>query len=237
MWGIVVPTGKGGSVEVRKYACSTYLGRDTHLCSFNSVAEDIVLPLVLDAVRAALSDPDTIAGLEQAVRRRRQRQEGNAADRTNTLRKQADELAVKVKGLIDKLSRLPADIVDDVACEIRAAKEQRENVLAELRDLERVQAGEQAQEEEIERALSAFRRLGEMVKGAATLPETSRAVQALVEKVELHFTQKPKGTLRKVCAFAWGTVHFRDPLSAIGPSRIEPQSDEPNGRSTCVTAS
>ena len=73
MWGLTLPGRPGfGRTQIRKYACSTYLEKDRTACSFNAVAEEDLITLILSALYKALAD-DTITPLINQIRKQRRR--------------------------------------------------------------------------------------------------------------------------------------------------------------------
>jgi hypothetical protein len=227
MWGMVVPYGRGGKTELRRYTCSTYLEHGRCACQHNWIAQEVILPLVCAAVQTALSDEETVARLEAHVAAVRDEGAGDTVPRLAYLRHRAAELAAKVRGGIEKLAVLPSDLVDDLTASIRAWKEEREEALQEITRLDAVEAADADQSRLVGAAMEAFRRLGQMAAEASDLPETGDALQALVQKVELHFTHEERGK-RRLSKFAWGRVSFRDPFELLGDAtpRIKGRSKE-----------
>jgi DNA invertase Pin-like site-specific DNA recombinase len=231
MWGIEVPAGKGKRDRARKYACSTYLERGRGACSHNAIPERVILPLVFEAVRVALSDPHTLGRLRKTLASRLRRSQGHTTANLESLRRRAADLAEKVKAGTQRLAIIPADLVQDVAREVRGWKEEREQVLHQIAGAEASAAADAAEGRRVEEAMGIFAGMADAVREGGNLPEARDAAQALVDRVELHFEYDQRGN-RRLCRFAWGTVRFRDSLPLLGTLEITAPNDV-QGREGC----
>jgi DNA invertase Pin-like site-specific DNA recombinase len=122
MYGAFAPGRRGAKVGVRRYVCGTYRVQGRAGCANNWMREDELIPLVFDAVRQALSNPE---GIRHA--RRELEAEAEECHRAGTgfaqaLRHRADELAAKVVGALDRMALLPADLVEDMARSVRGCE-------------------------------------------------------------------------------------------------------------------
>jgi hypothetical protein len=223
MWGVRIPAGRGGDRQ-RKYACSGYLEKGRDYCSHNTILESDLMPMLFGAIQEALAGDDTIRRLEERIRVAQRRRAKTDAGQLASLRKKADNLAARIKGGLEKLAMLPADMVDDMTREVRGWKAERETIVAQIRKLDDQSGEEVEQERVVQCALAAFHRLRDIVSQADTA-EARAAAQALIENVELHFDHEEKGK-RRGSQFVWGMVHFKDPLSAIGGVELRLQDGE-----------
>jgi DNA invertase Pin-like site-specific DNA recombinase len=226
MWGVTDAKCKR---RARKYACSNYRERGAAGCKHNAVAEAVVVPLVFEAVRAELTDPDTLARLHKIITTRLRRSQKQTTADVEAIRRRAAELGEKVRAGTQRLAIIPADLVNDVAAEVRAWKEEREELLRQVAQAQNSAAAEATEAKMVEEAMAAFAALPEVVKDPARQAEAGAAAQAVVEKVEVHFTHTRRAknlrcTLHHVC------VHFRPPLAVLGVVEAEHEGRSTEGR-------
>jgi DNA invertase Pin-like site-specific DNA recombinase len=221
MWGLAVPATRDKTVELRKYACSTYLEKGKGACHFNAVPESELLGLVFEGIRKRFGDPATLRRLRADCERARKRRATADAGQADALKKHVKELSARIKGGTEKLAILPADIAADMVKAVQAWKGEREQAEGELRSLEAADRAALEDDRLVEEAMGMFARLSERVREAADEPAVKDAVQALVEKVELRFAHEPYGRrTRSRCTEV--TVHFRPlqrPLAPVSLSR------------------
>jgi DNA invertase Pin-like site-specific DNA recombinase len=231
MWGAEVKARSDRPGKVRTYACSTYLEHGSAACHHNSVHESVILPLVFQALHVALSDPDVKELVRKTLAARLKRSRGSAGANLDSLRRRAADLGEKVRLTTERLALCPADLVGDVAGQLRTFKDDREDVLRQLAEAEKTAAAGEAEAVQMQKAMAAFDDLAEIVKDPDRQTEAGAAAQALVEKVELHFSHKRQGK-RFFSSYARGTVHFKGPLEVLGtlkvtaPERLQERSDD-----------
>jgi DNA invertase Pin-like site-specific DNA recombinase len=221
MWGLQ-DTCRGRTV--RRYACSSYRERGTGACDRNAVREDVILPAVFDAVRAALADDDTQSRLRKILADRLRKGRKQATAGAESLRRRADDLGEKVRTGTQRLAICPADLMADVAAEVRAWKEEREELLRQLARAQNDAAAEESEARQIEEAMAAFGRLSEVVKNPGCQAEAAAAAQALVENVRVHFTHTDHARTRRG-KFHHACVNFKPPLTVLGVVEAEPGAE------------
>jgi DNA invertase Pin-like site-specific DNA recombinase len=232
MWGVEYPGAPKGAGRVRHYVCSTHRERGKAACSHHAVREAFILPLVFGALRAALSDPRAASRLHQAVSDRLHQTRHHAGVNLESLRRREVDLAEKVRAGIQRYAVCAADLMADLAEQLRAWKEEREQVVQKIREGEAAARAEEEDSRLIGDAMRVFGRLADTVRDAGDLPETAAAAQALVEKVELHFAHRQRGR-RRYSEFSHGTIHFRSAAAALGTLNLgdfDSQGREIGGR-------
>jgi DNA invertase Pin-like site-specific DNA recombinase len=219
MTGMTLPVGRKRVAFVRKMGCQTYKDRGRGACSFNAVPESDILETVFDIIREQFSDPDSL----ERIRHELSADRGNAGTHREgemkELRQRIGQLTTQVKGATNRIASidLPADILADVVANITELKVDRTRAETRLRELEDATASTSRQDNEIEAALAAFGRLGELVRQEHHLPEVRDALHALVEKIEMHFSQQETpGRRRSTCTAV--TVHWRSIGEILPPS-------------------
>src|SRR5262249_46488242 len=151
----------GAKVGVRRYVCGTYLVQGRAGCANNWMREDELIPLVFDAVRQALSNPEGIRHARRELEAEAEECHRAGAGFAQALRHRADQLAPKVVGARDRMALAPADLVEDMARSVRGWKEERERLLAEARQLEEAEARALDARRQVEDAMAELQQLGE----------------------------------------------------------------------------
>jgi hypothetical protein len=226
MYGTAVLVDRTRRLTVRRYACSSYHLYGKDVCSNNHLDEQVLMPLVFEAVRNALSNPEGIRRVRSAVEREVMRGHKSSTTRVQALRKQADELDVKARQGTEKLAVLPVDLVDDVARLVREWKEKRDHLLAEAAQLEEADARIVDGERRVEEAMKVFEELGEWMAGpesdAVPSDLKAEALTALVDRLELRFETRDRGKRRESrCVEV--NVHFREATGLLNRLRVDVQ--------------
>jgi DNA invertase Pin-like site-specific DNA recombinase len=222
MTGMKVPVGRKKVAYVRKMGCQTYRDCGRTVCSQNAVPEADVLEAVFEVIREQFSDRDNLKQLRKELKAQKSKGVDTTAKECSALAARIAELSKRIKGATDRIAMidLPADVLQDVVDKIHGWKADRSDAELQLRTLEEETATVKRQDDDIEGALAAFERLGELVREAHDLPEVRDALHALVEKIELHFEQREAGT-RRVSTCAAVTVHWRS-LGEFLPASCRP---------------
>jgi site-specific DNA recombinase len=239
--------GEGQTGEIRRYLCGTYIIEGKKRvekragqtgCDSNWIDEDVLQPLVFDAVRQALDNPEGRRRVRAAVAGELKRGHRSSVGQARKLRRQAEELTAKIRQGVEKLALLPADLVEDVSRQVREWKDKREEMLAEATRLEEAEAQAADEQERIEEAMAAFRQLGDYLAGPESneLPAElkAEALATLVERIDLRFAPriprkpqrcKSKQGERKRCAEF--TVHFRAVAGVLDRLTVNVQRRSP----------
>jgi DNA invertase Pin-like site-specific DNA recombinase len=223
MYGITMPVGrkKPGQerrAELRKYACGTYLEKGRDCCHFNAELEDKLMKLIFEGLRRRLSDPETVATLRDVCESMRKGRKKDTTSRLAALRKKIARLEKDIRQGLENLGRLPADLLDDVAGQVRRWKDERAQALAEVQQVEAAAARADEEDQLVDRAMKAFQRLSEKITRARSLPQVREALQPLVDRVELRFGHERLGRGgRTRSTFESLTGHFRDVGTLLAP--------------------
>jgi site-specific DNA recombinase len=148
-------------VRVRRYICGAYVihGRDG--CNPNAIREDVLLPLVFDAVRRALANPKGIANVRRAIEKEVQQGQAVNTEQIRQLRRQAEDLAQKIKPGKQNLLIVPPRMVDELTPILDEWRTERDKLLAEAVRLEEAEAKASDDRARVDRAMEAFHKLGE----------------------------------------------------------------------------
>ncbi len=174
----------------RTYRCGTSARLGPAACTFKRVREDVVLPLILAAVRGQFLNPERLAELREEIRRQDEeamRPDGEA----NRLRRRLAELDAQVARANVNITLLTPDLVPGVAEVIRTLKVEREQA---ARELARLESGKRRQdlEELVKAAEAQLWRLRD-AEASADQEELRDALSQIIDRVELHFGEVPHG--------------------------------------------
>ncbi len=213
MYGVRITTSRAEPrVYMRRYTCGNYVVYGKDGCHNNYIREDEMLPLIFDAVREALSNPEGVHRVRQSIEGALAHGRCAGTQRASKLRQKAEELASKARQGIEKLAILPADLVDDMARQIRDWKMEREQLSAEAALLEEADARAADEQGQVEKAMAFFQELGAWLADpdSDALPPDlkAQALTTLVERIEFSFARESYGKKEK-CHCTDFTVHFR----------------------------
>jgi hypothetical protein len=224
MYGVVAPARGGCKVAVRRYVCGAYVVYGRGGCTNNWIAEDDLLPLVFDAVRHALGSPEGIRGVREAIEGEIGRGVKATAGKARTLRRQAEALADKARQGVEKIALLPADLVEDMAGQVRRWKEERDQLLAEAARLEEAEARAADEHRGFDEAMEVFQQLGEWLaesdEEALPAEVKAEALATLVDRIELRFEPCQKKGRRQTHCTEF-TVHFRPVTGLLGRLNVD----------------
>jgi hypothetical protein len=235
MYGLTVPVGrkKDGTerrAERRMYGCSTYQERGRGTCYYNAALESEMMKLIFLGLQKRLSDPATLAELERECKSFGRGRRKDLAAEAAALRDKAAELERDYRQGLANLARVAPQLVKDVEGQVLRWKDEREQVLDELRKVEAAAAKAAEDDQLVSRAMELFQVLSKKARKAEGLPQVREALGPLVERVEVRFDHQPLGNGKRTrSTLSSVTVHFRD-IGALLP----PVSIRSSGASACA---
>jgi DNA invertase Pin-like site-specific DNA recombinase len=211
---------------VRYFQCSRYHEYGKAACHSNMLKQAGMLDCLVRKLQETFLNPDNLAKLRAEVRRQLKEQGAGNPAALDGYRKKIAELEEKERKGNQRLAILDADLVPGVAVEVRAWRQERQQLVEQLRRLETeaevndLEAGIRAAEEQLHR-------LREVIEGAE--PLAVRAVLGeLVSKIELYFTRVPKAK-RTLNVFEKGVIYLRAQEGITLPE-TDANGDTPVGR-------
>jgi hypothetical protein len=187
------------------YGCTTHSRLGKHVCPGARVAEDVIFPLVVKAIREQFLNPDRLAQLRADMLAELEAEKA-AGGRVEGLRRRLAELKAQVEQGNRNLAILPADRLPGVVEQVRKLEAERDQVAAEV---ERIASGRRKQEvaETLARAEQHLWKLREAFE--ASDPADVRAVLLdQVDRVELDFEHEA-GARRNKHTFTGGVIYLR----------------------------
>jgi DNA invertase Pin-like site-specific DNA recombinase len=198
----------------RRYLCSTYQRQGRHACYANTVDEEKLLSLVLEALQREILCPERLEALREQMRLELKAQ--HRTGELKRLRRQIDQVGAKIDRGNENLALLPPDRIAGVVAKVRVWEGQRQGLLERVRQLEN---GEREIEQTIRAVEAHLWRFREGFQSGD--PETTRAVlREIISQIELHFSHRQAKKLT-VSKFTKGVLV---PRPGLGVSQLKPSS-------------
>jgi site-specific DNA recombinase len=198
----------------RLYCCGGYVSYGAPYCHKNSFAEAPFVRFLVRKLREVFLSSDSLQKLRDEVRRQDEAERDPA--RLGRLRAKAQELAAKIDRGTENLAFLSRDRIPGVEAKLREWEREREAILRELFELERV-----SQVDVLEQQIAAAEAFLWRLQEALTDDDTAalrELLRELVVKVELFWTHW-KTPCRSRSRFERGVIYARPGNVGLGGQR------------------
>lgn len=197
----------GGTMSGKRfYHCGRYHHMGKHGCTANYVMEAKVLSCIAKKLKQVLLSPKNLKKLRQEMRRQEAAVANGEVIAPGRLHRQIQDLTKKIDQGIDRLATIDADLLDDFKVRIRAWKQEKTVLEAEMARL--MQPVEKTDVEAIIRAVEAKLNDFEEAIQDGQPALVKEFLREMVSKVELYFARLPRrGKIRN--PFRKGIIFLR----------------------------
>jgi DNA invertase Pin-like site-specific DNA recombinase len=213
MHGItVVRKRPSGRATWKKYMCSRYLHGGKAKCKHNAVLEADVVESMALVLADHFSDDSAVDDVRRQLQARRHARSKESDTGLKRLRKRVEALGESISRASRNLALAHSEAdFRRVSTAIDAWEKEREEVSAQMEELQRQADLDEQQTDQVEEALKQLSELSAVLMSAP--PEkVAKVARAMIERVELSFEHgsRPSGRITSICT--GGVIHLKDNL-------------------------